>query len=118
MRDEIHLENSMEVSLQFFMVDLSIRPPEREYLNWNLIFNWIMLLILVCGDDFGNQFYLMVHLLTLVTCWFDFRQKQRFFLSSIYLQTENALFICVRATFKFRGRDHEYPATTCEMHGR
>ena len=33
------------------------------------------------GDGFGNQSYLMLHLLTLATCWFYFLQKQRFFLS-------------------------------------
>ena len=30
------------------------------------------------GDGFGNKSYLVVHLLTLATCWFDFRQKERF----------------------------------------
>ena len=47
----------------------------------------------LCGDGFGNHSYLMVHLLTLATGWFDF-QQQRFFLFSIYLQTEDAFFIC------------------------
>ena len=48
----------------------------------------------VSGDDFGNQSSLMVHLLTLATCWFDLRQKQHFFLFSRFLQIEEALFIC------------------------
>ena len=34
----------------------------------------------------------MVHLLMLATCWLDFRQRQRFFLFSIHLQTEGAFF--------------------------
>ena len=46
------------------------------------------------GDGFGNHSSLMVHLLTLATCWFDSRQKQRFFIFSRYLQIEDALFIC------------------------
>ena len=40
-----------------------------------------------------DQSYLMVHLLTPATCWFDFRQKQRFFVFSLYLQIGDALFI-------------------------
>ena len=34
----------------------------------------------VVDDGFGNQSYLLVHLLILVTCWLDFRQKLCFFL--------------------------------------
>ena len=46
------------------------------------------------GGGFGNQSYLMVHLLTLATCWFDVRQKQRLFLFRLYLQIEDVFFMC------------------------
>ena len=46
------------------------------------------------GDGFWNRSYLMVHLLTLATYWFYFRQRQRFLLLSICLQIEDAFSIC------------------------
>ena len=42
----------------------------------------------------GDQSRLMVHLLTRATCWFDFRQKQRFFFFSMYSQTEDTFSMC------------------------
>ena len=46
-----------------------------------------------CGEPIGYRSYLMVHLLSLTSNRLDFRQKQHFFLFSIYLQIEDALFI-------------------------
>ena len=46
------------------------------------------------GDGFGNRSYLMVHLPTLATYWFDFRQKTIPLPYSIHLRTEDVSSMC------------------------
>ena len=47
----------------------------------NFLFPQISQQFLIFSDGFQIKYYSMIYLLTLATCWFDFLQKQRFFLS-------------------------------------
>ena len=71
--------------------------------EWNLIYIWSLCFevgILNCvefnlpvrvglianGDGFGNQSYLMIHLLTLATCWTDYDKSNTYSFSDyIYI---------------------------------